>query len=197
MATPRSIARSRRLPSSLGSELWEALAEGAAHESSLWGQALRPRAEREPEPIFSRLAEPRFALGVETIYEGYLVHYARPRLFAPADRDTALLLGDYLYAHGIVRVAELGHVGAIGDLAELISLCAQLQAQSADRANGRPCDGAAWAATAALLGTDALASARMALRDRGDPEPLAALARAAAGGAAVDGAVAAHRRRLG
>jgi hypothetical protein len=197
MATPRLTARSRRLPSSLGSELWEALAEGAARESSLWSQALRPRAERETEPIFSRLAEPRFALGVETIYEGYLVHYARPRLFAPADRDTALLLGDYLYAHGIVRVAELGHVAAIGDLAELISLCAQLQAQLVGRANGRPCDGAAWAATAALLGTDALASARMALRDRGDPEPLAALARTAAGAAAVDGAVAAHRLRLG
>ena len=181
----------------MGGELWETLAEGAARESSLWRQALRPRGERELEPIFSPLAEPRFALGVETIYEGYLVHYGRPRLFAPADRETALLLGDYLYAHGIVRVAELGHVGAIGDLAELISLCAQLQAQLLGSTNGLPRDGAAWAATAALLGTDGLADARAALRDRGDPEPLAALARAAAGTAAVAGAVAAHRRRLG
>ena len=32
----------------------------------------------------------------------------RPRLFTPADRDTAMLLGDYLYAHGLVRVAAHG-----------------------------------------------------------------------------------------
>ena len=37
------------------------------------------------EPVFSPLAEERFALGLETIYEGYLVHYGTPRLFAPAD----------------------------------------------------------------------------------------------------------------
>ena len=63
-----------------------------------------------PEPsaqcvVFSPLGEPRYALGLETIYEGYLVHYGEPRLFAPPDDDTALLLGDYLYAHGVVRVA--------------------------------------------------------------------------------------------
>ena len=55
--------------------------------------------------MFSPLADERFALGLETIYEGYLVHYGEPRLFDPADADAALLLGDYLYAHGLVRVA--------------------------------------------------------------------------------------------
>ena len=69
------------------------------------------------------------ALGLETIYEGYLVHYGRSRLFSPADRDTALLLGDYLYAHGLVHVAETGDVEAVSDLAELISLCAQSRAR--------------------------------------------------------------------
>jgi hypothetical protein len=177
-------------------DLWETLAESAARESRLWRQALRASDEREPEPVFSPLAEPRFALGVETIYEGYLVHYGRPRLFAPGDRDTALLLGDYLYAHGIVRISELGVVGAINDLAELISLCAQLQAQVASIAHDPARDGAAWAATAALLGTGALAEARATLRDRGDPRALAELAVAAAGAAAVDRALAAHRRRL-
>jgi hypothetical protein len=68
-------------------------------------------------------------------------------LFAPADDDTALLLGDYLYAHGLVRVAEVGTVEAVADLAALISLCAQL------RADGLPGDGEAWAATAATLGS--------------------------------------------
>ena len=94
--------------------------------------------------MFSPLGEVRYALGLETIYEGYLLHYGRPRLFAPADADTALLLGDYLYAHGLVRVAEVGPVEAITDLAALISLCAQL------RADGLPGDGDAWAATASL-----------------------------------------------
>jgi hypothetical protein len=92
------------------------------------------------------LAEERYALGLETIYEGYLLHYGRPRLFAPIDADTALLLGDYLYAHGLVRVAQAGTVEAVADLAALISICAQL------RADGRAGDGEAWAATAATLG---------------------------------------------
>ena len=92
------------------------------------------------------MAEERYALGLETIYEGYLLHYGRSRLFAPADDDTALLLGDYLYAHGLVRIAEAGTVEAVADLAALISHCAHL------RADGQPGDGEAWAATAATLG---------------------------------------------
>ena len=113
-------------------------------------------------PVFSLLCEERFALGVETIYEGYLLHYGRPRLFEPADADTALLLGDYLYAHGLVRVAATGSVEAVSDLAELISLCAQA------RADGRSGEAEAWAATAALLGRGALAEAREELRERGE-----------------------------
>jgi hypothetical protein len=107
---------------------------------------LRPEAERELEPVFSPLAEERYALGLETIYEGYLLHYGSPRLFAPADDDTALLLGDYLYAHGLVRVAEAGAVEAVADLAALISRCAQL------RADRLPGDGEEWAAASSTLG---------------------------------------------
>ncbi len=160
----------------------------AERESPLWGAARRPDPEREP--VFSPLAEERFALGIETIYEGYLLHYGQPRLFAPADADTALLLGDYLYAHGLVRISALESVEAVADLAELISLCSQL------RADGGAGDGEAWAATAALLGTGALSEARAALRNERDADPLAELARAAAGDAAVELALAAHRLRL-
>jgi hypothetical protein len=125
-------------------DVWATIVEEAARESRLWHEALAD--EPEHEPVFSPLAEERYALGLETIYEGYLLHYGRPRLFAPKDADTALLLGDYLYAHGLVRIAECGPVEAVADLAALISLCAQL------RADGLPGDGEAWAATAATLG---------------------------------------------
>jgi hypothetical protein len=172
-------------------DVWRAIAGAAAGESPLWGEALRPSEERETVAVFSPLAEPHYALGVETIYEGYLVHYGRPRLFAPADPDTALLLGDYLYAQGLVRVAQVGDVDAVADLADLISLCAQL------RGDGEGGDGAVWAATAALLGRQRLAAAREALRERADPQPLERLARMTVGGAAVDRALTAHAARLG
>ena len=54
-------------------------------------------------PVFSPLAPRALALGLETVYEAYLVHYGRPRLFDAPDADEAVLLGDYLYAHGLVR----------------------------------------------------------------------------------------------
>jgi hypothetical protein len=177
--------------SSAATELWEAIARDAIAESTLWGDALKPEGERRDEPVFSPLAEERFALGLETIYEGYLVHYGESRLFDPADDDSALLLGDYLYAHGLVRVAGLHEVDAVADLSELISLCSQLRAEKADG------DGPLWAATAALLGAArGLDDARAALRLRGDAAPLGALARAAAGDEPVAQALASHAGRL-
>ena len=116
------------MSSSAAIDVWATIAAEAAAESSLWADALKPEGERQLEPVFSPLGDERFALGLETIYEGYLVHYGTPRLFAPVDSDTALLLGDYLYAHGLVRVAATGNVRAVADLAELISLCAQAHA---------------------------------------------------------------------
>jgi hypothetical protein len=172
-------------------DVWVTIAAGAAHESELWADALLPGNERRLEPVFSPLTQAPLALALETIYEGYLVHYGRSRLFSPADRTTVLLLGDYLYAHGLVRVAAVASAAAVADLAELISLCAQLRAEE------RVGDGAAWAATAALLGEGRLSPAREALRRRRDQEPLLALAREAAGAEDVAAALAAHARRVG
>jgi hypothetical protein len=149
--------------------MWETIAGEAAAESPVWADALLPEEERRLEPVFSALAPPELALGLETVYEGYLVHYGRSRLFAQRDSDTSLLLGDYLYAHGLVRVAATGNVTAVADLAELISLCAQA------RAEGRDGDGAAWAATAARLGQGGLDGARDALRLREDARALGEL----------------------
>ncbi len=148
-------------------ELWSTIAADAAAESPVWGESLR--AEPEHEPVFSPLAPARFALGLESIYEGYLLHYgvtrSRSRLFEPEDDDVGLLLGDYLYDHGLVRIAELGEVDAVATLAELISTCAHL------RGEGEGGDGEAWLGAAQRLG--------------GRPDP-----------AAVERALAAHAARV-
>src|SRR5205823_1905003 len=59
----------------LGMSVWDTIAAEAAHESPLWGAALRPDHQRELVAVFSPLTEDRFRLGLETIYEGYLLHY--------------------------------------------------------------------------------------------------------------------------
>jgi hypothetical protein len=125
-------------------DLFETIVAEAAAESPLWGEAVRSKRDRER--VFGALVPERFALGVETIYEGYLLHYGRPRLFAPPDEDVALLLGDYLYAHGLVRIAATGDLAAVAALAELISTCAAL------RAENEPADGEAWIGCVRALG---------------------------------------------
>jgi hypothetical protein len=176
------------MPSALEHGVADEIVAAARGESTVWARSLRP--EPEWEPVFSPLVPPALGVGLETVYEAYLAHYGTPRLFAPPDAHEAVLLGDYLYAHGLVRIAQLRETAAVADLAELISLCGQL------RAEGREGDGAAWAASAALLGAGALDAARGALRDGGDPTALEALARESAGDDAVDRALAAHAGRV-
>jgi hypothetical protein len=124
--------------------LVDEIASGARSESEVWAAALREAPEWEP--VFSPLAPEELALGMETVYEAYLVHYGRPRLFAAPDADQAVLLGDYLDAHGLVRIAEAGGVEAVRVLADLISRCAAL------RADGSRGDGDAWVDAARALG---------------------------------------------
>jgi hypothetical protein len=124
----------------------ESIAAEARRESPLWALALREQPDWEL--VFSPLAPPSFELGLETVYEAYLVHYGRPRLFAPDGDSERILLGDYLYAHGLVRIADVGGVVAVAAMAELISSCAAL------RATGAPGDGEAWVDAARSLGGD-------------------------------------------
>lgn len=77
-----------------------------------------------------------YALVVEAVREGYLLHYGEPRLLAGQDGDLALLAGDYLYALGLDRLAALGDDRAVALLSELISNCARLHAE--DRAASVP-----------------------------------------------------------
>ncbi len=94
--------------------------------------------DSEERPVFGLLAAlgPRaaavpgeYALVVEAVREGYLLHYGTPRLLAGHDDDLALLAGDYLYALGIDRLAALGDTGAVAVLGDLIGRCAQLHAE--------------------------------------------------------------------
>jgi len=79
-----------------------------------------PRAEAAPG---------EYALVVEAVHEGYLLHYGEPRLLAGHDPDLALLAGDYLYALGLARLAALGDGRAVAILSELIGHCARLHAE--------------------------------------------------------------------
>jgi hypothetical protein len=133
----------------------DGIVAGARAESDVWARALA--GEPDWEPVFSPLVPVELALGLETVYEAYLVHYGKPRLFAATDANDAVLLGDYLYAHGLVRIAEAGGVHAVSVMAGLISRCAAL------RADGARGDGEAWVEAARALGGapsgDAIASA--------------------------------------
>lgn len=93
------------------------------------------------QPVFGPLvaagrnsagAPAEYALVVEAVREGYLLHYGTPRLLAGHDPDLALLAGDYLYALGIERLAALGDTAAVKVLSDLISDCAQLHTENRD-----------------------------------------------------------------
>jgi hypothetical protein len=92
-------------------------------------QALAEQLREEETPISPHVVEPTASaaheLTVEAIREGYLLHYGEPRLLAGHDPDLALLAGDYLYALGLERLAQLGDIEAVAVLADLISRCAQ------------------------------------------------------------------------
>ncbi len=125
-------------------------------------------------PVWVELAGPEHADGFEQIYDGFLLHYGRPRDAVSGGRDS-LLGGDEQYARGLARVAELDDPEAIAVLAELIGLASRGRAE-----RGRETDDfALWAATARFLsdrsGRDVFRTALLALRDDGDGAPLEAL----------------------
>jgi len=73
----------------------------------------------------ARGCEAEYALLVEMIVEGCRLHYGPQRVVRTPDQDLALLLGDQLYAMGLARLARIGDLEAIGELADVISLVAQ------------------------------------------------------------------------
>ncbi len=92
------------------------VADRAAADSPLWARALLP-SSGAATPRFRGRCPERHLLGVEMIYEGYLLHYGRSRLFSQADADLALLTGDYLYAAGLSEICATGDLAAVDALA--------------------------------------------------------------------------------
>jgi hypothetical protein len=96
-----------------------------------------PDAPGEPGPPQSAAAGPRasgreaeYELLLEMIREGSHLHYGPQRVVRTHDPDLALLLGDQLYALGLARLAALGDLEAVKELADVISLVAQAHAAS-------------------------------------------------------------------
>jgi hypothetical protein len=152
-------------------------------EGGLLANALGPASTEDATLGAAAAAGPRcagheadVAFVIEAIREGELLHYGAPRLFGAIEPDLALLAGDRLYALGLARLAELGDVDAVSELADVIALCAQARAEE------RPeLADAVWRAGVAAVGwgaSDALQAAKTAAR-AGDPGAAQALAVAA------------------
>jgi hypothetical protein len=127
-----------------------------------------------------------YAAVVEAVREGWLLHYGEPRLLHGLEPDLRLLIGDHLYARGIERLARLGDMVAVAELADLISLTAQLDAAGAPPSARE----AAWLAAAVAIAAgppDSHADDKAELRASGDVEPLWRATRSAAERAGLAG----------
>jgi hypothetical protein len=118
-------------------------------------------------------------IAVSAVDEGYRLHYAEPRALRIDDPDLRLLAGDRMYALGLARLAAIGDLTAIAELADVISLSAQAHASGdedlADAAWRAGVSAIAWGPTAAV----AEAKSQARAEDRGAAGALRAAADAA------------------
>ncbi len=133
-------------------------------------------------------AQAEYSLVVESIREGYELHYGTSRILDGQDENLGLLAGDYLYALGLERLAGLGDDEAVAELSDLISLSAACHAEGSE-----PIVPALWLAAAVAVGcggSEAHNAAKAAARSArpGATEALLKSAHqtAAAGGLKVD-----------
>ena len=109
---------------------------------------------------------------VAAVRDGYDRHYGAHQAPDADDPDLALLDGDRRYADGLAQLAALGDLPAIAELADAISLCAQVHAERRAEIAG-----AVWTASAAAIGwgaTPELEAAKARVR-ASDPAAPAAL----------------------
>lgn len=164
--------------------LREALrAEGGTVAELLDGEPPAIAAPGTPGPAQHACAGPRarghtaeYELLVEMILEGSRLHYGAGGVLKTDDPDLALLLGDQLYALGLARLAALGDLEAVRELADVISLVAQ-----ANVAEDEGLADAVWEAGAVAVGwgpSESHSSAK-ALARSGSDRAAEALRRAA------------------
>ena len=96
-------------------------------------------------------APAEYALVIEAVREGYLLHYGQGRVVSGADPDLALLAGDYLYALGLSRLATLGDLEAVRELSDLISLSAQVHDGTREGARAEREAAALWLASTVAI----------------------------------------------
>lgn len=117
----------------------EALRVALRAEGGTLAQSVVDRVERAAGPGPAQVAasgpratghETEYELLIEMILEGSRLHYGVGRVVHTDDPDLALLLGDQLYALGLARLATLGDLAAVDELAGVISLVAQAHAAS-------------------------------------------------------------------
>ena len=137
------------------------LAALVREEGGLLASVTAPDAELRavPTPLGDAVAAARAAAGdpaaadlalvVEAVREGYLLHYApgAARVVRTDDPHLALLAGDRLYALGLARLADLGDLEAVSELADVIAFCAAAHAAADEELAD-----AVWEAGAAAVG---------------------------------------------
>jgi hypothetical protein len=125
MLTGRTLARLREVVAAEGDAIAPALREAPGDDAL--GPLVQAAAADRTDPF-------EYALVVESVLEGYLLHFGRTRLLETADADLRLLAGDYMYALGLSRLARLGDLAAVRALADLITLSSRLRAAGAEAA---------------------------------------------------------------
>lgn len=115
-----------------------------AADSILFGERLLAETDLNETAGFSDLfmaaggdgtnSPERYQLGLEYIFEGFLLHHGRNRLLKPDENNFYLLAGDYMFARGLSAIAGLEDLACVRELAELIRLCSFIHGENRDPA---------------------------------------------------------------
>ena len=105
------------------SEVLKRIVDRIASVSPRWRAATREATTDMPAPrTATHTLRAGLADGVETIYEGHLLHHDESRVLKADTSDAMkLLVGDYCYAAGLTDIADTGDVEAVRSLAALIA----------------------------------------------------------------------------
>ena len=166
VARLRAAVRASGTP--LQSSLGDEAPEGGECERAL-AAAAGPRVSDRREDV---------EIAVAAVDEGYRLHYGVSRALHIEDPDLALLAGDRMFALGLARLAAVGDMTAIAELADVISLSAQAHA-----CGDEVLAGAAWQAgvSAIASGPTARISDAKSRARAGEPGAAEALRAAARG----------------